>query len=86
MVLSALKPIANCVTLLHALYGIISLLTIVERSLWLGTNTVKMQQIRFNYSLKNIGLPTHDQNRRIIMEKNGMCHPAYAMESEFLPT
>lgn len=69
MVLSALKPFANCVTLLHILLGIISLLTIVERSYWLGTHTVKMQQIRFNYSLKNIGLPTHDEYRRNIIDK-----------------
>lgn len=69
MVLSALKPNANCVTLLHTLFGIISLLLLVERSPWLGINLVNMQQIRFNYSLKNIGLPTHDEYRRNIINK-----------------
>ena len=43
---------------------------IVERSYRLGDNPKpRMQRIRFNYSLKNIGLPTHDQYRRAIINK-----------------
>ena len=70
MVLSALPPYANIVTiLLHTVLSILSLLFIVERSCWLGLHEGKMQQIRFNYSLKNIGLPTHDDYRRNIIDK-----------------
>ena len=65
MVLSALVPYAF---LLQILIGIM-LLFIVKRSCWLGIHKVKMQQIRFNYSLKNIGLPTHDDYRRNIINK-----------------
>ena len=63
MVLSALNP------LVYSFLLIISLLILVERSLWVGNIEVNMQQIRFNYSLKNIGLPTHDEYRRNIIDK-----------------
>lgn len=63
MILSAL------VSMLIFTFSIITLLFIVERSFWLRNNNVNMQQIRFNYSLKNIGLPTHDDYRRNIIDK-----------------
>ena len=47
------------------LFGIFSLLTSVERSLWCEISessmaNINMQQIKFNYSLKNIGLTSKD--------------------------
>lgn len=69
MVSSALRTHAKTVTFLVLLLGFYTLLFTVERSLWLGTPTANMQQIKFNYSLKNIGLPPHDNYRRNIIEK-----------------
>ena len=70
MVLSALLPYPNIVTILvHTVFSILSLLFIVECSCWLGLREGKMQQIRFNYSLKNIGLATHEGYQRNIIDK-----------------
>ena len=49
--------------------GLYTLLFEVERSLRPGIHTGNMQQIKFNYSLKNIGLPTHDSYLRNLIDK-----------------
>ena len=69
MVSSTLEPSASFVTfMLQICFSILTLLLVVEHSCWLGIN-VSMEQIRFNYSLKNIGLPTHDAYRINIIDK-----------------
>ena len=64
MVLSALIPS------IYFSFLTVSLLISVERSSWVVHNIVNMQQIRFNYSLKNIGLPSHDEYTRNIIDKS----------------
>ena len=69
MVLSALLPSVNSTTILLKIVFSITLLSLVERSCWLGIVKGRMQQIRFNYSLKNIGLPGYDEYHRELFHK-----------------
>ncbi len=45
------------------------LLFLVERSLWPGISEANKQQVKSNYSLKNIGLPNNDGYRGNIIDK-----------------
>ena len=85
MVLSALIPSTSFVTTsLESIFVILSLLILVERSTWIGNYTVDMQHIRFNYSLKNIGLPSHDEYRRNIIEKTESAIQRMRWKAHFL--
>ena len=69
MVLSALHFQTNTATFLVLSFVLYTLLFKVERSSWLEIPTTNMQQIRFNYSLKNIDLPTQDNYLRNLIDK-----------------
>ena len=70
MVLSALSYHTNIATYLVLISGLYTLLFIVERSTWSDTqDAANMQQIKLNYSLKNIGLPTHNTYLRNLIDK-----------------
>ena len=69
MVLSALHPHTNIATYLVLIFGLYTLLFKVERSTWPDKRTANMQQINLNYSLKNIGLPSHNSYLRKLIDK-----------------
>ena len=69
MVLSALNFHTNIAIYLVLIFGLYTLLFIIERSTWSDTHAANMQQIKPNYSLKNIGLPTHNTYLRNLIDK-----------------
>ena len=68
MVLSILYFHTNAVTFVVLIIGVYTLPSKVEHSPWCERYTTNMQQIKFNYSLKNIGLPTKDNYLRNLMK------------------
>ena len=71
MVLSARYVHAILVTfwLLYFCFIHTPIYYLVERSLWLDISKANVQQVRFNYSLKNIGLSTNDGYESEIIDK-----------------
>ena len=69
MVLSALHSQTNTATFLVLTFGLYMPLFKVEHSSWVEISMTNIQQIRFNYSLKNIALPTQDNYLRDLIDK-----------------